>query len=128
MLFQTVINLQQEAATQELPGNSQMPSVGFGRLISQVFQLAMLVGALMVLFYFIWGAIDWISSQGDKGKLEAARNKMIHAALGLIVLASVFALFSVLQQLLGICVFEWNGVGCGSAGTPPPLPSPGFPG
>lgn len=114
MLFQAAIDLMQEAQSQDLPGNSQMPSVGFGNLLSQVFQLSMVIGAFMVLFYFIWGALDWILSQGDKSKLESARNKMLHAALGLLVLASVFALFSVLQQVLGVCIINNNGAGCGT--------------
>lgn len=112
----------QQAQSQDLPGNSQMPSIGFGKLLSQVFQVSMLIGGFLVMFYFIWGALDWILSQGDKSKLEAARNKMLHAALGLLVLASVFALFSVLQQVLGVCIITSNGAGCGSAGLAPPLP------
>ncbi|MFH2021698.1 MAG: hypothetical protein ABIJ33_00230 [Patescibacteria group bacterium] len=50
------------------------------------------LGAIMVLLYFIWGAVEWISSGGDKNKLESARNKMLHAVLGLIILVSSFVI------------------------------------
>jgi len=48
------------------------------------------LGAIMVLLYFILGAVEWITSGGDKNKLENARNKMLHAILGLVILVSSF--------------------------------------
>ncbi|MBP7768518.1 hypothetical protein KA082_01660 [Candidatus Woesebacteria bacterium] len=48
------------------------------------------VAAILVLFYFVWGAIDWISGAGEKGKLEAARNKMMNAFIGLLILISTY--------------------------------------
>jgi len=50
------------------------------------------IGAIMVLLYFIMGAMEWITSGGDKNKLESARNKMMHAILGLIILVSSFVI------------------------------------
>jgi hypothetical protein len=50
------------------------------------------IGAIMVILYFIWGAVEWISAGGDKSKLESARNKMLHAVLGLIILVSSFVI------------------------------------
>jgi hypothetical protein len=58
------------------------------------------IGAIMVLVYFVWGAIDWISAAGDSGKLEKARQKMTQSALGLIILVSSFTLIAFLGQLL----------------------------
>jgi len=40
----------------------------------------------------IIGAIQWISSGGDKASVEAARGKVMNAIIGLIVLFVVFAL------------------------------------
>lgn len=58
------------------------------------------VGGIMVLLYFIWGAIDWIISAGDKGKLEAARNKMMHAFIGLLLLVTSYTLIGFIGNLL----------------------------
>jgi NADH:ubiquinone oxidoreductase subunit 6 (subunit J) len=57
------------------------------------------LGSVLVMVYFIWGSIDWITSGGDKGKTEAARNKITQAAIGLIVLVSSFTLVGFIGKL-----------------------------
>jgi len=57
------------------------------------------IGAVLVLGYFIWGAFDWLTSFGEKGKLEAARNKMLHAVIGLIILVSLYTIIGVISEL-----------------------------
>lgn len=64
------------------------------------------LGAITVLIFFVWGAVEWITSGGDKSKLESARNKITQALVGLIVLAGTTALFMLLQQFLDICVLR----------------------
>jgi hypothetical protein len=56
-------------------------------------------GVAAFLVYFLWGAIMWITSAGDKGALDQARGRMTSAAIGLIMLASVWAIFSIVQAI-----------------------------
>ncbi len=58
------------------------------------------IGALMVLLYFIWGAIEWISAGGDQGKVGKARDKMTQSVIGLIILVSSFTIVAFLSRLL----------------------------
>lgn len=58
------------------------------------------IGALLVLLYFAWGSIEWISSGGDKGKVEAARMKMTNAAVGIIILVSGFTIIGFFSNLV----------------------------
>lgn len=60
------------------------------------------VGGLATLYFFASGALDWVTSSGDKGKLETARGKMINAFLGMLILASSFMLVGFVGFLLGI--------------------------
>ena len=57
------------------------------------------LGAIMVLVYFAWGAIDWITSGGDKGKVETARTKITNAVIGIIVLVSSFTIVGFISNL-----------------------------
>lgn len=57
------------------------------------------IGALMVLIFFIWGAIEWIGSGGDKGKVENARNRITQAVIGLIVLVGSYAIVGFLGEI-----------------------------
>ncbi len=86
-------------------GNFQ-PTKGFftsfETLWSRLLQFVMAIGLLMVFLYLIWGGIDWITSGGDKGKTEGARNKITAAVIGLIVLAAAYAILQIAFGFLGI--------------------------
>lgn len=56
-------------------------------------------GAIIVIIYFVWAAFDWITSAGDKGKLESARNKMIQSTIGLIILVSLYTIIGLISDL-----------------------------
>ena len=58
------------------------------------------IGAIATIVLFIWGAIEWIVSGGDKGKLENARNRITQAVIGLIVLVGTFVILNFLSDLL----------------------------
>lgn len=105
-LLSTVqLNIGEEAQTAELSG----ASTTFGGFVSSILQASMIVAAVIVLLYFVWAGIDWITAGGDSGKIEKARTKITQSIIGIIVLASVVALFALLQNFLGIKVFNFDG-------------------
>jgi len=57
------------------------------------------IGALAVVVLFLQGGIEWVSSGGDSGKLEKARNRMVQGAIGLFVLVSSFTLIAYISKL-----------------------------
>ncbi len=62
----------------------------------------MIAGGLMVLYYFILGSVEWISSEGDKGKLQKARDKMLHAFIGMLILVASYTIL----EYMGTLVFQ----------------------
>lgn len=86
-------------------GTVEVPERGFanslGGLISGLLNFVMVVAALLVFVYLIWGGIEWITSGGDKGKMENARNKITAAVIGLIVLAASYAILQLALTFLG---------------------------
>lgn len=58
------------------------------------------IGALLVLFYFVWGAFEWITAGGESGKLEKARLRMMHAVVGLLILVSSFVILGYISTAL----------------------------
>ena len=63
----------------------------------------LLIGvALFALFFFLWGGITWITSGGDKTKLQGARNKMVYSIIGLIIAFLSFFLVTLIGALFGI--------------------------
>lgn len=98
----------QLAATSALAidiGTDVEPGKGFasdlGKLINGVLGFVMVIAALMVLLYLVLGGIEWITSGGDKGKTESARNKITAAVIGLVILAASYAVLLVVLNFLG---------------------------
>ncbi len=91
-------------ATNALGSNLDQPD-GFapdmGTLINATLTFVMVIAALLVLFYLIWGGIEWITSGGDKSKTESARNKITAAVIGIVILAAAFAIFQLVITFLG---------------------------
>ncbi|OGJ37486.1 MAG: hypothetical protein A2383_00480 [Candidatus Pacebacteria bacterium RIFOXYB1_FULL_39_46] len=104
---QTTINLSGAADQANLPGSSVKG--GFGGFMSTLMSAIMVVAVLVAFIYLLLGALGWITSEGDKSKLESSRNKITQALIGLIVLASTTALFILLQKFLNICILDFGG-------------------
>lgn len=76
-------------------------SIFLSNLIALIFSLATVVLILMVL----WGAFDWVTSEGDKEKIASARSKIINALIGILLFAVAFAVIQVLGQFTGFKFF-----------------------
>jgi uncharacterized membrane protein len=74
----------------------------FQKLIPNLVGLAFVVGAIIFFFIMIIGAIQWISSGGDKTAIEGARGKIANALVGFVILLSLFALLKVIESFFGI--------------------------
>lgn len=108
-MAEPVLDFYSAAGSADLPGATSDPRSGFGNLLSSALSATMVIGALLVFGYLIWGAIEWITASGDSGKIQKARDKMTQAIIGLIVLASTLAIFSVVQSFLGIRIINFGG-------------------
>ena len=100
-----LLPLKAYAQTVNITGTPIQPQRGFARdfgsLLNSVLTIVMVIAALLVFFYLIMGGIEWITSGGEKGKTEAARNKITAAVVGLIILAASYAIFTLVLRFLG---------------------------
>ncbi len=79
------------------------PTQAIGNIISALLGLILIFGGLYMFANLVIGAIQWIGSGGDKGALESARNRIVHAIIGLILLACTWAIMIlVLDRFLGM--------------------------
>ena len=98
---------------------------GGGILATQfaaLWRAAIIVGAILLIMYLLWGAISWITAGGDKAKVEGARNQITHAIVGFAILAGTVALVTFLGSALKIdflenLEFNLGGGGGGGGGT-----------
>lgn len=101
-----------KAALGRLPGATtdlvENPNTGFGLFLGRVFSGLMIIAALLLLLYLIWGGVEWITSGGDSGKVQKARDRMTQAIIGILVLSSTVAIFTLVQRFLGISVLTFR--------------------
>lgn len=73
-----------------------------GDFVQRSFGGILLVAGLATFMYLVYGGIEWITSGGDKGKLEGARNKITNGIIGLTIVASAWAIYRLVDYFLGI--------------------------
>ena len=78
------------------------------RLLSVVLGLAFIIGSLAFFFIFIIGGIEWITSGGDKVKVDDARRKLTNALVGLILLFSIFAIANLIDTVFGVNITSFS--------------------
>lgn len=94
------------AATTDL--NTVVKESGFfkftniGQMVSRVFSVSLSISGVLVFMFLVWGAIDLISSQGDKQQLEGARNKITYALIGLGIMVVAWAAWILVLKFFGI--------------------------
>lgn len=73
-------------------------------LLPALITLVLVVGVVIFFFMLVIGAIQWISSGGDKNGLEGAKSKITAALIGIVVLFSVFAIIKAIETFFGISI------------------------
>jgi hypothetical protein len=74
---------------------------GITNIASSIIGMMTIAAAIWFFFQFTIGGWNWITSGGDKAKLEGARNRITHAAVGLIIVVAGWAILAVAGQLFG---------------------------
>lgn len=77
-----------------------------GQVIGFVVTIAFILAILIALFFLIYGGIKWITSGGDKGGVEAARNQIIAAVIGLIIVFLSFFILNLVLSFFGLSLFD----------------------
>lgn len=70
----------------------------FGSLLGQLLTLIFVLCIVVALFYLVWGGFKWLVSGGDKTALDAARQHIIAAIVGLVVIFLSYFILNILVQ------------------------------
>jgi hypothetical protein len=93
------------------PPNSDIPTGSFtsgeaNGFLRDGIITAMVLGSLLALGFLIWGGISWITSGGDKTKIQAARNKLLYAIVGLVIIFLSVFIISIVGNIFGLNFFN----------------------
>lgn len=73
-----------------------------GGLIGSLVTAAFVVAALIALFFLIFGGVKWILSGGDKAGVEAARNMIVAALVGLVIVFLSYFILNILFSFFNL--------------------------
>ncbi len=73
-----------------------------GDFLVQMVDVFIIFGAIAVFFYFFLGGIEWLTSGGDKVKVETAQKKITGAVVGLAILSVTYVLYKIILRFFGL--------------------------
>jgi cytochrome bd-type quinol oxidase subunit 2 len=73
-----------------------------GATIRNIVIFLIIIAVVVALMYLLYGGIKWITSKGEKTEVEAARNHIMAAIMGLIVVFLAIFILSIVLAAFGI--------------------------
>jgi uncharacterized protein YacL len=73
-----------------------------GAIIGAAVEFILIIAVIIALFFLIWGGVRWITSGGDKAKVESARGTIIAAIIGLVIAFLAFFVLSLALSFFGL--------------------------
>lgn len=109
---QPEINLREEGS-KVLPFGENMNKPGdtgsvVFSIISSLLTVVAIVAGVLLLVNLIYAGIQWIAAGGDSGKLEKARNRIMHSIVGFVIFVSAISIFMLIQNLLNIELLKFS--------------------
>jgi Na+-driven multidrug efflux pump len=77
---------------------------GFGtglNLLQVLFQFIFIFASVIAIIMVLYAGIQWVISGGDKTKIESARNRLVYALVGLVIVVLAFFIVRTVIMLLG---------------------------
>jgi hypothetical protein len=70
-------------------------------IVSSIIGMMTVVAGIYFIFMFLIGGYTWMSSMGDKHKLEEARDRIVNALIGLVIIVAGWGLLALMGQFFG---------------------------
>lgn len=77
------------------------PNQALKAIIQTAIELLFVIAILSAISLIIYAGILWITSGGDKEKLQKARSRLTYAIVGLSIVLASFLIVSVIVTILG---------------------------
>jgi hypothetical protein len=89
------------------PGNfAVLNNLTIGGVVQGLISAVLVLAAIVFFFMLVIGGIRWITSGGDKGQTEGARNQITAALVGLVIVFSAWAIVQLVNTFFGVNIFS----------------------
>ena len=86
----------------QFKGLCNLSANNLGGIIGAAVTFILIVAVLIALFFLIFGGIRWITSGGDKAKVDSARQMITAAIVGLVISFLAFFILSLALSFFGL--------------------------
>lgn len=73
-----------------------------GQIVSTLLPAILILGGMVALLFLIWGGFRYMTAQGDPKSISAARGTIVSAIIGLVLLASVLVILTIIKEVFKI--------------------------
>jgi hypothetical protein len=70
-------------------------------VISSIIGLLTVIAGIWFIFMFLIGGYTWMTSMGDKHKLQEARDRIVNALIGLVIIVAGWGVLAMVGQFFG---------------------------
>lgn len=84
-----------------VPTGGLEPGQAGSNVLQLIFTFAFMLAGIIAVAFVIYAGIQWITSAGDKEKIQKARARLTYAIIGLIVAVSSFLIIGTIATLSG---------------------------
>jgi cbb3-type cytochrome oxidase subunit 3 len=70
-------------------------------IVSGVIGFMTVLAGIWFIFMFLIGGYTWMTSMGDKHRLEEARNRIVNALIGLVIVIAGWGVLALVGQFFG---------------------------
>ena len=99
------------------PGQfNNLTTIDFGDLVGMAINFLLIIAVIAFFFIIVTGGIGWITSGGDRGKIQAAQSQVTSGLIGLVIVFAAWAILSIIENFFGVNLrsFRMNMTGTGS--------------
>ncbi len=81
-------------------------NIGISKFLNNLVTLIYILATVVLVFMFLWGSLEWLTSGGDKEAVGRARGRIINALVGIILFGVAYAILRLLGTFTGFTFFQ----------------------
>ena len=81
-----------------LGGINALCNLSLDKLIGPLITTIFIIAMVAALLYLVWGGFKWLTSGGDKAAVQAAREHIVAAIVGLVLVFASFLIINIIMN------------------------------
>ncbi len=85
---------------------STNPLIQITRIISVIIGFITICAGIWFMFQLLIGALNWITSGGDKNKLTQAQDRLTNSFIGIVIVVAAYAITALVSLITGLDILN----------------------